>query len=81
MPDFGDSAEGVKFADVRDGSPAAKAGLKRGDVLVSFDNQTIRNVYDFTFALRGKQPGDAVAVVVMRDGEKMSATVTLAQRP
>jgi S1-C subfamily serine protease len=38
----------VRFSDVRDASPAAKAGLKGGDVLVEFDGKPIENLYDFT---------------------------------
>jgi hypothetical protein len=48
VPDFGEGTKGVKFADVREGSPAAKAGLKAGDVMVEFDGKPIDNLYDFT---------------------------------
>ena len=47
----------MKFADIREGSPAAKAGLKAGDMLVEFDGKQIENLYDFTYALRAKKPG------------------------
>ena len=60
IPDFGEGITGVKFADVREGSPAAKAGLKAGDIMVEFDGKPIQNLYDFTYALRGKKPGDEV---------------------
>jgi hypothetical protein len=80
VPDFGESDEGVKFADVREGSPAAKAGLQRGDVLVSWEGKPIKTLYDFTFALRSKRPGDKVEVVVMRNGKPITATVELGNR-
>jgi hypothetical protein len=80
VPDFGDTAKGVKFADVRAGSPADKAGLRRGDVLISFGGAAIANVQDFTFQLRSRQPGDVVKVTVLRDGEQVTADVTLASR-
>ena len=54
----------MKFADVREGSPAAKAGLKAGDIMIEFDGKPIQNLYDFTYALRGKKPGDEVKVKV-----------------
>ncbi|MBI3668137.1 MAG: M28 family peptidase, partial [Acidobacteria bacterium] len=54
IPDFGQVENGVKFADVREGSPAAKAGLKTGDILIEFDGNPIKNLYDFTYALRSK---------------------------
>jgi len=80
VPDFAEGINGVKFADVREGSPAAKAGLKQGDIMVEFDGKTIGNLYDFTYALRGKKPGDEVTVKVMRDGKPLTVKCTLARR-
>ncbi|MFZ0590764.1 MAG: M20/M25/M40 family metallo-hydrolase [Bryobacteraceae bacterium] len=80
IPDFGSSEHGVRFSDLRDGSPAAKAGLKAGDVLVEFDGKAIQNLYDFTYALRAHKPGDVVVVKVMRGGKPIEARVTLAKR-
>src|SRR5205085_8330010 len=72
VPDFAEGINGVKFADVRENSPAAKAGLKQGDIMVEFDGKPIANLYDFTYALRSKKPGDEVNVKVMRDGKAMT---------
>ena len=81
VPDFGDvPGGGVKFADVREGSPAAKAGLKAGDILVVFDGKPIQNLYDFTYALRSKKPGDLVLVKVIRSGQPIEAKVLLGER-
>jgi S1-C subfamily serine protease len=80
IPDFGEGVKGVKFADIREGSPAARAGLKAGDVLVEFDGKPIENLYDFTYALRAKQPGDEVMVKVMRGSEKVEVRVLLTKR-
>src|SRR5579862_2933504 len=80
IPDFGEGVKGVKFADIREGSPAARAGLKPGDVLVEFDGKPIQNLYDFTYALRAKKPGDEVMVKVMRGGEAVDAKVLLTKR-
>jgi hypothetical protein len=80
VPDFAEAERGVKFAEVRDGSPASQAGLKAGDILVKFDGQEIRNLYDFTYALRAKQPGDEVPVVVLRDDKEIQASVKLTTR-
>ena len=70
----------MKFADVREGSPAAKAGFKAGDVMVEFDGKPIQNLYDFTYALRTKKPGDLVPVIVVRSGQKIEAKVLLTER-
>jgi S1-C subfamily serine protease len=80
IPDFGETEKGVKFADVRPNSPAAKAGLQPGDVLVEFAAKPINNLYDFTDALRRSKVGDVVEVKVMRDGKPISAQVKLEQR-
>jgi Peptidase family M28/PDZ domain len=80
VPDFGENKDGVKFSDVRPGSPAAKAGLKAGDVLTQFGDKVIHNLYDFTDALRRSKVGDVVEVTVLRDGKPMKVSVTLEQR-
>lgn len=81
IPDFGQVEHGgVKFADVRDGSPAGKAGFRTGDVLIEFDGKKIDNLYDFTYALRARKPGDIVVVTVMRGNEKVTHEVTLEAR-
>ncbi len=80
VPDFGQETDGVKFSDVRPGSPAAKAGFKPGDVLVEFGEMPIHNLYDFTDALRRSKVGDVVNVKVMRDGKPVTAPVKLEER-
>jgi hypothetical protein len=80
IPDFGQTENGVKFSDVKPGSPAAKAGLKAGDVLVQFGDKPIKNLYDFTDALRRSKIGDVVPVTVLRDGKELKADVKLEQR-
>jgi S1-C subfamily serine protease len=81
VPDFADEGQGVKFSDVRAGSPAAKAGFKGGDVMIAFGGTPIKTLYDFTFALRDKKPGDKVEVTVLRNGKPITATVELTNRP
>jgi hypothetical protein len=80
IPDFGQTENGVKFSDVKPGSPAAKAGFKAGDVLIEFGGKPIKNLYDFTDALRRSKVGETVQVKVLRDGKEVSAPVTLEQR-
>jgi aminopeptidase YwaD len=80
IPDFGQTENGVKFSDVKPSSPAAKAGLKAGDVLVQFGDKPIKNLYDFTDALRRSKVGDVVQVTVTRDGKPITVPVKLEQR-
>ena len=80
IPDFAEPPTGVRFSDVREGSPAAKAGLKGADILIEFDRKPIQNLYDFTYALRSKQPGETVRVKVLRDGKPLEVDVLLEKR-
>ncbi len=80
VPDMAENAGGVKFADVRPNSPADKAGLKPGDTMTQFGDKPIKNLYDFTFALRQYKIGDTLDVTVLRDGKPLTVKVTLEQR-
>jgi Zn-dependent M28 family amino/carboxypeptidase len=80
VPDFRDDVKGVLFSDVQNNSPAAKAGLKGGDLMVAFDGKPMLTLNDFVFVLRQKKPGDVVAVVVKRNGEDVRVNVTLEAR-
>jgi len=65
---------------VRPGSPAEKAGVRSGDVLVRFGSVTIATLNDLTFALRGHRAGDRVDVVVLRDGQERRFEAVLEER-
>jgi hypothetical protein len=80
IPDFAEPPRGVRFADVTPGSPAGKAGLKAGDILVKFGTDPINNLYDFTYALRAHKPGDEVEVEVLRNDQSVKAKVMLTER-
>lgn len=80
IPDFAEVEHGVRFSDVRDGSPAAKAGLEAGDILIEFDGKKVDNLYDFTYMLRTNKPGDSVTVTVLRGSEKITRNVVLEVR-
>jgi S1-C subfamily serine protease len=49
--------------------------------MVSFAGKQIRTLYDFTYALREKKPGDEVEVTVMRGTERIAVKTTLTSRP
>ncbi len=80
IPDFTELPNGVRFADIRPGSPAAKADLRAGDILTEFDGKRIQNLYDFTYALRSKKPGQEVLVKVLRGDQTIEAKVLLTER-
>lgn len=80
IPDFGEQVEGMKLSGVREGSPAAKAGLRAGDIIVKFGKLDVKNLYDFTYALGEHKPGDEVEVVVKRGQEVLTTKVKLERR-
>jgi hypothetical protein len=81
VPDFGGEPDkGAKISGTSEGSPAEKAGLKAGDVIVKFAGKTITGLYDLSFVLKEKKPGDEVEVVVIRDGESITVRAQLARR-
>ena len=75
VPDYSWEGEGVKLMGVRPGSPAEKAGLKAGDVIVEVAGKQIRNLYDYMDALSKVEPNKPVTFVVLRDGQKISVTI------
>jgi S1-C subfamily serine protease len=73
--------EGVIVQEVVEGGPADDAGVEPGDVIVSLDGEAVPTVEEFLADLRAFDPGDDVAVDVLRDGDRRSVGVTLAERP
>lgn len=76
IPDYTTEVEGLLLSGVVSGGPAETAGLQGGDVIVRFGSQTIANIYDYTFALEVAKVGEPVEVEVIRDGERMTLTLT-----
>lgn len=80
MPDYVGESGGMKVTEVRNDSPAEKAGIESGDVIIKFGDKTIENVYDYTYALSDFEPGDVVEVVIKRDDTEMMLEVELGSR-
>ncbi|MBK9214565.1 MAG: PDZ domain-containing protein [Chloracidobacterium sp.] len=67
--------DGVMINSVRDGSPAAKAGLKAGDIIVDLDGNAVKSELDLIRGINEKKDGD-VQVTVVRDGRRQTISVT-----
>ena len=80
VPSYGESTDGLKLDAVREGSPAAAAGLKAGDKIVKLAGRDIRNVYDYTQALSEMKPGQEYEVELLRDGQHLTLKITPAER-
>lgn len=77
VPDFSYSDAGYKISGVQAGSPAEKAGIMAGDIMVKFGDAVINNLYDYTAALGNYKPGQEVEVVVKRGTEEITVKVLL----
>jgi hypothetical protein len=81
IPDYMQTEGGVLLSGVRDDSPAQRAGLAANDVIVRFDGIRVDNIYDYTFALRTRKPGQDVRITVKRAGKDIDLVATLGRRP
>lgn len=71
--------DGIYVAKVADGSAAANGGVEVGDIIVEFDGKEITTYKSFLTELYSKKPGDSVKIVVNRDGDEKTLTVTLGE--
>ena len=71
--------EGVLVRDVASGTPAEKAGLKAGDVIIKIDGERVRTVHDLREKMRAKRENKTVSVSVIRKGTEMSFNVEVEQ--
>jgi putative serine protease PepD len=67
---------GALVQDVTAGSPAAKAGLQAGDLVVALDGQAVTSQDDLISRIRDHKPGDRVTLKVVRNGKEQTVTVT-----
>jgi len=73
--------EGAYVQDVTSGTPAARAGIKAGDVVVAVDGKRIASAASLGGAIREHKPGDEVEIELDRDGESITLHATLAEAP
>jgi len=83
-PDLADSldidvAEGILIAQVNEGSPAAAAGLRAGDVVVAYDGKPVTDIGSFRNQVSLTPPGSRKSLTVLRDGKRETLTVTIGE--
>jgi S1-C subfamily serine protease len=71
----------AKVSGFAEDSPAEKAGLKEGDVIVKIQDKTIKEISDLMDVMAKTKPGDKLSVTVKRDEKEKTFTVTLGTRP
>jgi predicted metalloprotease with PDZ domain len=80
MPDFTYSGKGVRIANLSQDSPAAKAGMKKDDVIIKLDKYQVDNLGDYSNALKKYKPGDVVKIIYIRGSETTSTKIKLGAR-
>jgi hypothetical protein len=80
IPEYGVNAEGVQLAGVMEGSPAAVAGLRPGDVIIRLASRNIQSIEDLTAALGAQKPGDEVEIIALRAGSRVAFKAILRAR-
>ena len=74
---FQSNANGAVITQVEPDSPAAKTGLKVGDVITEFEGQKVGDATELQLAVSTKHPGTTIKLGVLRDGKAMTMPVTL----
>ncbi|HZE95792.1 MAG TPA: M28 family peptidase [Planctomycetota bacterium] len=77
MPDYGYDGKGVRLQGVAPNSPAEKAGLKEGDLLLSLNGKDFEDIKAYSAIFFGLKPGDEITLGYERDGKKTSVKATL----
>jgi len=72
---------GALLDSVSEGSPAQKAGLKKGDLITSLGGKPVQSSDDIARVMQSTKPGDKLAVVGSRDGKPLKLEVTVGERP
>ena len=72
---------GALVVEVQPGSPAAKAGLKEGDVITGVDGEPVTDSNKLTFAVSAIAPGTKVDLDILRDGKTQHLAATTGERP
>lgn len=76
IPDYGANVDGVRLSGVREGGPAAAAGMQKGDVIVFLGGRDVHNLDDYMAVFAVLEPGKEIDVAVMRDGKKIDLRMT-----
>ena len=76
-----ESRRAVRVHDVVDGSPAATAGVRSGDLIVAVDGRAVRSMWSLVLAVRRHQIGETATIDVLRDGTPMELSAVLAHHP
>lgn len=72
-----DVDKGIAILEVVSSSPAEKAGLKKGDIVIKIENEEVSSVAEFRYELYKHNPGDKIKITYNRDGKENTTELTL----
>ncbi len=75
-----DEDEGILVSEVEDDSPADKAGIKAGDIIIKADDDAVADYNDLKDVISDKDEGEIIALTIIRDKRKKQIDVTVAER-
>jgi serine protease Do len=76
-----ESNEGALVGSVENDTPAGKAGVRHGDIIVGVDDVKVKTTHDLINYVANKGPGASVDLTVLRNGKSMDLKVKLGERP
>jgi Tol biopolymer transport system component len=80
IPDYSAEVDGLRITDVSADGPAAKAGIKAGDIVIKFDGKVIKNIYDYTAVLGAIKADKETNVTILRAKKKIELKITPTRR-
>ena len=80
VPDFTYGGNGVRLDDVRANTPAERAGLRMGDIIIAVNETAVSDMRSYSEALKALDPGDEIRVRFLRDGVEMTLQTQVTER-
>jgi aminopeptidase YwaD len=75
VPDYAENVEGVMLSGTSPGSPAEKAGLRAGDIVVALAGKRVKDIEELTALYPSLKPGEPASIVIIRDGKEIELTI------
>jgi serine protease Do len=74
-----EGTRGVLIGDVNDGSPADRAELRQGDIVISYDGKDVENSHELRSLVAATEPGEKIRIEVFRDGRRKTLYVKIGE--
>ena len=76
-----DAPEGIYVMRVTRNTPAARGGLRRGDIIIKYNGEKVQNTTEFKMLIADSQVGEASRITLMRNGVERMLSVTIGEMP